>query len=146
MWDLQRIGKDASVQVIAEITRFNNEYLPQSPRRLARNQRRYENADSLFLTLRVSGKLIGLLEASSQDTHMLLETLIVDRQYRGQRLSQVLFDAFLTHIEPQTKIVVRFRDGNKPHLEKLYGDFGFSKAETDGAYRNGEIRWKMTRA
>jgi hypothetical protein len=85
--------------------------------------------------------IIGLLEsrlvtmeAMGKERVRLLATLLIDPAYRGLRLSRVIFDEFMRSAESSLRVLVRFRDSNRKHLERLYRGLGFSRLEADGEY------------
>jgi hypothetical protein len=87
------------------------------------------------------GAIIGLLEsrlvateAMGKERVRLLVTLLIDPAYRGLRLSRVIFDEFMRSAERSVRVLVRFRDGNRENLERLYRGLGFSRLEDDGEY------------
>jgi predicted GNAT family N-acyltransferase len=141
----ERMRANTPPETVAEITNFYNAHF--QPRTLNKNKERYRNDDAVNIVLKSDNKIVGLLESSKKslrgESFILLETMLIDPDYRGRSLSRKIFDQFFKEIQPGQKVVVRFRDSNREHLERLYETFGFSQIEENGRYKNKEIKWKM---
>jgi hypothetical protein len=149
---LARVKNDASEETIKAITDFYNANFREE-HTVPGRKRRYADAAAspLNLALVSDGAIVGLLEsrlvtvdAMGKERVRLLATLLIDPGYRGLRLSTVICDEFTRRAERGLRVLVRFRDGNRKNLERLYRGLGFSRLEEDGEYgRSKEKRWRM---
>lgn len=149
----ERVDIAQNPEILEKILEFYNLNFPYSLHSKAFKENRYSDPEreSVVYVSKDGDRVIGLVEAWSDaenPAQKVLATLVTDSQYRNRGLAKKLFTEANRTVEEEqdhTSWVLHFRDSKKDQLAPFYTGMGFENLSEDGHYRNGEVKYKMTR-
>jgi len=151
--NIERVDITQNPEILEKILEFYNLNFPNSIHSKAFKESRYINPEreSVVYISKDGERVIGLVEAWSDvenPSQKVLATLVTDSEYRNRGLAKKLFSEANKTVEEEqthTSWVLHFRESKKDQLTPFYTGMGFQDLTEDGHYRNGEIKYKMTR-
>lgn len=143
---------DNQIKNLPNITAFYNAFFLKSQHSPAYKLRMYQDKSRhpIILSINSGGQTIGLLESWNKRNNpkkRIISTLLIHPEFRGRGYSRKLFEQALKSSQEKSENplwIIHFRDDNKERLQAIYSKLGFSNLNSQGTYKNGEIKWEMS--